>query len=349
VHLATGDKESDVQLRLLWLLSALVTAAIFAACRVSPQQDDADARRGLAFGVIATESTRHVSDQWEPFFQDLSAVVGMPVKGLYASDYAGVIEAMRFGKVDIAWLGNKAAIEAVDRAGAEVFAHLLDKTGYPGYHSVLIVNQDSDLYSLADVLSRPGQLRFGNGDPNSTSGFLVPSYFAFAKHGIDPARHFRRVTNSNHEFNALAVGSGQLDVATCNTIVIGDPDRDPRAGTLWDTQPVQAARLRVIWKSPLISSDPLVNRKLLSAALKQKIRDAIYAYGQTADQRRIMDNLSGGLKAFQPSTDEHLIPSRIVELSRDRLLATEDGARSRIDAEILRLEQMVPSNTGAQR
>ena len=47
---------------------------------------------------------------------------GLKVNAFFASDYAGVIEGMRFGKVQVAWYGNKSAMEAVDRANGEIFA-----------------------------------------------------------------------------------------------------------------------------------------------------------------------------------------------------------------------------------
>ena len=73
---------------------------------------------------------------------------------------------MRFNKVQMAWYGNKSAIEAVDRANGEVFASVIDKDGNPGYWSLLIVNKDSDLKTLDDVL-RGASLSYGAGDPNS--------------------------------------------------------------------------------------------------------------------------------------------------------------------------------------
>ncbi len=63
---------------------------------------------------------------------------GLKVNGFYASDYAGVIEAMRFEKVHIAWYGNKSAMEAVDRSSGEVFIQSVDLDGNPGYWSHLI-------------------------------------------------------------------------------------------------------------------------------------------------------------------------------------------------------------------
>ena len=61
---------------------------------------------------------------------DLSRAIGVPVKPFF-SDYAGIIEGMRFNKVQMAWYGNKSAIEAVDRANGEVFASVIDKDGNP--------------------------------------------------------------------------------------------------------------------------------------------------------------------------------------------------------------------------
>ena len=65
-------------------------------------------------------------------------------------------------------------MEAVDRANGRVRP---DRCGrrLSGYWSVLIVNKDSPINNLNDMLAKRKELTFGNGDPNSTSGFLVPA------------------------------------------------------------------------------------------------------------------------------------------------------------------------------
>lgn len=88
---------------------------------------------------------------------------------------------MRFNKVDIARYGNLSAMEAVDRANGQVFAQTVAADGSPCYWSVLIVNKDSPINNLNDLIAKRKDLTFGNGDPNSTSGFLVPGYYVFAK------------------------------------------------------------------------------------------------------------------------------------------------------------------------
>jgi len=98
-----------------------------------------------------------------------------------------------------------------------VFAQTVDNEGNPGYWSLLITHKDSPLNSVEDVLQSAKDLTFGNGDPNSTSGFLVPSYYVFAQNNVEPKKAFKRVTNSNHETNALSVANKKVDFASNNT------------------------------------------------------------------------------------------------------------------------------------
>ena len=97
----------------------------------------------VSFGIIATDSASAQREKWEPFFKDMEKKTGLTVKSFYATDYAGVIEAMRFNKVQVAWYGNKAAMEAVDRANGEIFAQLMYADGSFGYEALLITHKDS--------------------------------------------------------------------------------------------------------------------------------------------------------------------------------------------------------------
>src|SRR3546814_4564389 len=120
------------------------------------------------FCIISTESSSGLGASFGPFLEDMEKTLGVTMKPFFASDYAGVIEGMRFGKVDVAWFGNKSAIEAVDRAGGEVFAQTIKDDGSRGYYSLLIAHKDSKINSLEEVLKCDKSLTFSNGDPNST-------------------------------------------------------------------------------------------------------------------------------------------------------------------------------------
>ena len=83
----------------------------------------------LRFGIISTESSTNQAAQWQPFLDDMSEALGVKVEPFFATDYAAVIQAMRFDKIDLAWYGNKSAMEAVDRAGGEIFAQTVAANG----------------------------------------------------------------------------------------------------------------------------------------------------------------------------------------------------------------------------
>ena len=64
----------------------------------------------INFGVISTEASVNQKKNWEPFVEAMSKATGLKVNAFYATDYAGVIEAMRFNKVQVAWFGNKSGM-----------------------------------------------------------------------------------------------------------------------------------------------------------------------------------------------------------------------------------------------
>lgn len=308
-------------------LAALALAASFAGAAQAQE---------LNFGIISTESQANLKSTWGPLLDDMRRVTGLKVNAFFASDYAGIIEAQRFNKVQVAWYGNNSAIDAVDRANGSVFVQTLAKGGAPGYWSLLVVHKDSPLKSLDDVKKNAKSLRLGFGDPRSTSGTLIPGYYAFQQNGIDPNTDFKVMVRSNHESNLLAVATGQVDVATNNTEAME---------RLQMTQPQRAALIREIWRSPLIASDPLVWRNDLPEATKKKVRDFFVAYGRQSEaEKKILDALT--LSGFQDSDNRQLLPYRQLRLvgEKNRILAdttlsdTERKAKlAEVDAKLVEL------------
>ncbi|MNQ30187.1 Phosphate-import protein PhnD precursor [compost metagenome] len=289
---------------------------LIAAAALSTQAHAEDAKT-LNFGIISTESSTNLKSVWQPVIDDLSRAIGVPVKPFFASDYAGIIEGMRFNKVQMGWFGNKSAIEAVDRAKGEVFASVIDKDGNPGYWSLLIVNKDSNLKTLDDVLKSGGKLSYGAGDPNSTSGTAVPGYYLWAANKIEPKTFFKTVRSSNHESNLLSVINKQVDVAVNNTEAL----ERYRLNTGKDAND----SVRVLWKSPLIPADPLVMRSDLPADLKGRIRDFFVNYGKGKDAQREMANLKAlTYQGFRASDNQQLVPIRQIELAREKAKVESD-------------------------
>jgi phosphonate transport system substrate-binding protein len=298
------------------LKSLLAVAAITLAGAVH-----ANDVKELNFGIIATEKAGALKQMWEPFLEDMAKAVGVKVNGFYATDYAGIIEAQRFNKVQIAWYGNKSAIDAVDRANGEVFAQFVDLDGTPGYYSYLITHKDSGITSLDQVLKNGKDMSFGIGDPQSTSGTLVPSYYVFTLNNLDPKTHFKIMRPSNHEGNFLAVLNKQVDVATSNSEM---------THKMKEKSPEKLEQIRILWTSPLIPRDPFVWRKDLPADLKKKIQDFTVGYGKDDREKEILKNMYR-LKGFNPSSDAQLLPIRQLELFKDRKKFENDANMAEAD------------------
>lgn len=282
-------------------LAALAAASLAPLAAAQAQE--------ISFGVIATDSASTQRERWEPFFRDMEKKTGIKVKSFYAPDYAGVIEAMRFNKIQVAWYGNKAAMEAVDRANGEIFAQVMYADGTYGYHALLIAHKDSPYDNLDDVLKNAKNISFSIGDPNSTSGFLVPTFYIFAKNGIDHRTAFKTIRNASHGANLQAVLARQVDVATNNT---------EDYGKLQTSKPELAAQLKVLWTSPLIPSDPFVWRKDLDPAVKAKLRNFVLGYAKTDPEEKRILGVIYNYGGFRESNNDQLIPIRQLELFRDR-------------------------------
>ena len=276
----------------------------------------------INFGFISTEASANLRQDWQPLIDDMSRQTGLKVTAFFASDYAGIIEGMRFNKVQIGWFGNKSAMEAVDRASGEVFAQMVNADGTQGYYSHLIVHRDSPISNLDDVLKNGKSLSFGNGDPNSTSGFLVPGYYVFAKNHVDAKSLFKVTRSANHETNALAVANKQVDIATNNS---------ENLEKIKERFPEKFKDIKVVWTSPLIPLDPLVMRKDMPEETKAKIRNFFYNYAKTdAREKEIVMKISK-LSGFKESSDRQLLPIRQLDLFAQRNKVEADPVLSDSD------------------
>lgn len=242
----------------------LALLVVFALAAGAPAQD-ASWPKELTFALLSTESSAEITRRWGPIIAQLEKDLRVRVKHVTSTDYRGSIEALKFKKADIGHLGPKAYVEASanNYANVEPVAQLQLANGSLGYRSCLIVHADSDVFSPEDTVGKT----FAFNDPNSTSGYLVPSAFFLMEMGIDPQKHFARVIFSgSHEASILAVANRKVEVASTNLPDLQQLTREnkvPRGG------------LRVIWVSKLIPNDPVVVRKDLPASLKSAIQESL--------------------------------------------------------------------------
>ena len=278
----------------------------------------------INFGIISTDKSAAIKSLWDPFIEDMSKQTGLKVNAFFATDYTGIIEAQRFNKIQVAWYGNKSAIEAVDRANGEVFAQFIDLHGTPGYYSYIITHRDSPLNTLDDMFKNGKNLSFGAGDPQSTSGTLVPGYYVFTQRGVEAKDVFKVTRPASHGINLLAVLNKQVDVATNNS---------EELDKLKLKDPAKRAEVKILWTSPLIPRDPLVWRKDLPDDVKAKVKAFIVGYGKDDREKAVLKGMQQ-IAGFRESSNAQLIPIRQLELAKDRAKAVTDTTLSDVEREV---------------
>jgi phosphonate transport system substrate-binding protein len=219
----------------------------------------------ITFALNSTEAADEIVRRWGPILSQLEKDLGITVKPLTSTDYRGSIEAFKFKKAQIGNLGAEGYVVASNNNYSNVEPLLQTVRGNDslGYRSCLLVHSDSDLFAPEDMAGKS----FAFNDPNSTSGYLVPSAFFMMEMDIDPKRYFSRLTFSgSHEASILAVANKKVDVASTNLPSLQQLVREGR---------IPRTALRVIWVSKLIPNGPVVVRKDLPVSLRSAIQESM--------------------------------------------------------------------------
>lgn len=276
-------------------LTALLLVAALPAAAQPPE--------ALNFGILPLGGPAESRQDWRPFLEDMARSLEMPVHGVSASTYEGIIQAIEDGRVDVAFLSGQMALSAVLEQDMEVAGQLSRIDGSSGYSAVLLVATDGEVANLAAVLNHAGRWRLARGEPHSVSGYLAPEALLFATRGIDSNLHFREVRVDNHQNTALAVANGEVDVATNNS---ADLERFALRF------PREYERLRIVWQSPPIPHATMVISRRLPVELRARIRLFLVGYGHSPGQagERERENLRRihELSGFVRSDNRALLP-----------------------------------------
>jgi len=265
----------------LFRLRRSITALALCAAAATP----ALAEQPLTIGLIPAEDSQAMIESSRQVLAKLEQQLGMPVKPFVATDYNGVIEALRSKKLDVAYLGPFSYVLANSVADVEAFAvAVTKKTGQSAYKSVIIARKDSGIASTADLKRRT----FAFVDPTSASGHLFPKS-GLLQAGYDPDTYFSRVIFSgSHDASILAVANKKVDAAAVADRIL--------ASAIAKGQ-VKADELEIVWSSQPIPESPMVWRKDLDPALKAKIAKAL------AGVKDLPWGDQGVLDGFQPTND----------------------------------------------
>ena len=260
------------------LIAGLATLPVLANAQTRDPQR-------LRVALLPDENASTIIQNAQPLRAHLERALSRQVEILVTTDYSSMIEAMRFGRIEVAYFGPFSYVLAKSRApGIEPFAVGVER-GSPTYQSVMIAQTGGPVRELADIRGRP----FGFGDQASTSSHLVPRATILQRASLVGGRDYRVVHLGTHDAVARAVQGGQVPAGALSKPIL---DTLIRRGT------IDAARIVEIGLSEPIPNYPMVLQGNLAEPLKAAIRAAFI------DLRDAEVLRSFRVEGFAPTNDE---------------------------------------------
>ena len=222
----------------------------------------AAAQGALRVSAIPDESPTELQRKFAPLGAYLEKQVGMPVQFVPVTDYAGTVEALAGGKLDLVWYGGFTFVQARRRTGTAV--PLVQREEDAQFHSKFITRPGSGIKRLEDLKGKT--LAFGS--ESSTSGHLMPRYYLLQA-GLDPQRDFANVAFTGaHDATAKWVEQGKVDAGALNESVWKK---------LVDEKKIDPARVEVFYTTPPYYDYNWTVRGDLDPQLREKLKQAFLA------------------------------------------------------------------------
>jgi phosphonate transport system substrate-binding protein len=239
----------------------------------------------ILLGLVPSEDPSALVNDNQAIISALEASLGMKVKPFIATDYNGVIEALRAKRLDIAMMGPFAYVLASTIAEVDPIAIPDLANQGPFYHSLVITRKDTGIHRLADLKGHT----FAFVDPSSTSGHLFPKT-GMLQAGINPDTDMRAIFAGSHDASVLALLNGKVDAAA-----VADRLLDAVIGRGL----AKREDLVVVWQSEPIPGAPVVMRRDLPEDFKVRLRAAFAAMHDVPWSKGTI------IKSWVPATDQN--------------------------------------------
>lgn len=255
------------------LKKALMSAvALLALAGVVGAEELKEFRIGLIGGENEADRLRNN----QCLIDKLPAVLGVEKVSLFpAADYDGVIQGLLGGTLDYAELGASgyAKIYLAKADAVEPILTTQQTDGSTGYYSIMIARKDKGFKTVMDLKGK----KLGFADPDSTSGYLVPSVSLPDSIGGKSVKEFFGETGfgGGHENLVLEVLKGTFDAGTTFGSGVGEFKDGYTSGNLRkmvDKGILNMDEIVELWRSPLIPNGPIVVRSSMNADIKSKFK-----------------------------------------------------------------------------
>jgi phosphonate transport system substrate-binding protein len=217
----------------------------------------------LRVALLPDENASTLIQNAQPLKKYLEAVLKKDIELIVTTDYSSMIEAMRFGRIEIAYFGPLFYVLAKSKApGIEPFAVGVSK-GSPTYKSVIVARAGGQVASLADIKGKT----MGYGDVASTSSHLIPRAL-LARNGLLGDTDYKFVYLGAHDAVARAVQAGQVNAGGLSQDIFN---------ILVAKGTIDGNKVTVLAESDPIPNYPIVMQGTLDPDLKAAIKSAFLA------------------------------------------------------------------------
>ncbi|MGE0313609.1 MAG: phosphate/phosphite/phosphonate ABC transporter substrate-binding protein [Lautropia sp.] len=236
----------------------------------------------IKVALLPDENASTVIKNNKPLSDYLEKSLGKRIELVVTTDYSSMIEAMRHGRLDLAYFGPLSYVLARQKSDIEPFAALRSK-GSVTYQSVLIGNVAAGVATPEDAKGR--HVAFG--DKVSTSSHLIPKS-VLAEKGLAAGADYEEHFVGAHDAVAIAVQNGHAQVGGLSR---------PIFESLVERKIIDPAKVKVLAYSKPFPQYPWTMRANLAPALKDRIRTAFYALKDP----KVLKPFKA--EAFEPITD----------------------------------------------
>jgi phosphonate transport system substrate-binding protein len=272
-----------------WLLPIAVMIAILSC------GDSVKTPTALRVGFVPSEDAAQVMQNAQPLVEILRKQLAMEIQPFVATDYTGVVEALRANKLDVAFLTPASYVLAKNETNVKVVLKS-ERKGIPSYYAAIITRVDSGIKTLEDLRGKT----FAFGDSLSTTGHVFPRKM-FKEHGIDPVRDFKQVLYSGgHDATVLAVFNGKVDAGATYA---NSPDNQDTAWMRYLKNPEDVAKIIAIAYSEPIPADNLVINGNLDQRVAQKIENVFVELSRDPQGKKMLRELYQ-IDGFVSATDK---------------------------------------------
>jgi len=238
---------------ILFSLIALLSSPLALADKSDPDV--------LRVAILPDENASELIKQNKKLQLYLEDRLDKKIELVVTTDYSSMIEAMRFGRLELAYFGALSYVMAKERSEIEAFAAQMKK-GSIMYHGVIIVNKDSNISNILQVKGKT----MAYGDPASTSSHLIPRAHLLTNAKLD-IDDYKAVYLGSHDAVALNVQNGNADAGGLSKKIFEH---------LVEREMISLDKVQIIAISNPFPNYPWTMQSSLDPELKEKIKQAFY-------------------------------------------------------------------------